>query len=99
MSREIPTELTLEIASLSVSTSLERERAEGLGPALERAFAALAERLRQLPGGEQARLDALLIERLELELDDAESLLGPGGPEALAERLLDRLLTQAKGGA
>ncbi len=87
-------QIELKVDALLVDTELERESAEQLGPVLQQAFAKLAEALRRLPGGQLARLDALVLDQLELELDDPRTLLGPAGPDLLAEQLLARLLAR-----
>lgn len=86
--------IDLRVDELIVETSLERERAEQLGPVLQAAFQQLLERLRRMPGGELAKLDATILDRLEFELDDAETLLGPAGPAMLAEQLFEQLLAR-----
>ena len=89
----------LTIDALVVETELERDQSERLGAVLELAFTRLAAALRRAPGGQLARLQDLVLDSLELELEDPERLLGPGGADWLAARLLDQLLarTPARG--
>jgi hypothetical protein len=86
--------LTLKIDALVLETELERDASEQLGPVLQQALQQLAAALRRLPGGQLERLDALVLDRLELELSDPRQLLGPAGPDLLAEQLLARLLAR-----
>lgn len=87
-------ELTLQVDALVVATELERDATEQLGPIVQAALVKLAEALRRLPGAELERLDALVLDHLDLDLDDPRALLDPAGPDRLAEQLLERLLAR-----
>ena len=87
-------EFALQIDAFVVETELERDATERLGPIVEAALVELARTLRRLPGAQLERLDTLMLDRLDLDLDDPRALLGPGGSDRLANLLLERLLAR-----
>ncbi len=89
-------ELALEVDALVVETSLERDATQRLEPIVRAALVELAQALRRLPGAQLERLDALVLDHLDLDLDldDPGALLGPAGPARLADQLLERLLAR-----
>jgi hypothetical protein len=87
-------EIALQVDALVVETELDRDATDRLGPIVQEALLELAAALRRLPGAELERLDSLMLDRLDLDLDDPRALLGPGGSDRLANRLLERLLAR-----
>ncbi|MEL6343778.1 MAG: hypothetical protein AAFV53_11645 [Myxococcota bacterium] len=88
--------LHLNIGDIVLTGGADRSEGAALEGVLRKALQTLAEQLSARPGWNQADLAGVIVDRLETTPLTVDQLLQPGGPELLADALLDAILSEVR---